>query len=111
MSQAYFITYILLEIPSNMVIRHTRPSLYLGSLMFCWGIINMCMGFVKSYETLVVLRLLLGAFEAGVLPGIIYLTSMYYKRHEFQTRMSFFFSSTLVGGAFGGVSLLSHGTP
>ena len=75
--------------------------------MFCWGIINMCMGFVQSYGALVALRFLLGVFEAGMMPGIIYLTSMYYKRHEFQTRLSAFFCSTLVGGAFGGVSSCS----
>ncbi|KAJ4169781.1 hypothetical protein NW754_005929 [Fusarium falciforme] len=62
----YFIPYILLEVPSNILIR-----------------------------------------KAGVLPGIIYVTSMYYKRHEFQKRMSFFFTSTLIGGAFGG--LLAYG--
>ncbi|KAK8041695.1 major facilitator superfamily domain-containing protein [Apiospora rasikravindrae] len=99
----YFIPYILLEVPSNMVIRKVRPSWYLSGLMACWGIINMCMGFVQTYQGLVVLRFFLGAFEAGVMPGIIYLTSMYYKRHEFQTRMSFFFCSTLIGGAFGGI--------
>lgn len=90
-----------------MIIRKVRPSWYLSGLMACWGIINMCMGFVNSYQGLVVLRFFLGAFEAGVMPGIIYLTSMYYKRHEFQKRMSFFFCSTLMGGAFGGVSLYS----
>lgn len=86
-----------------MIIRKVRPSYYLGGLMFCWGIINMAMGFVHSYEALVALRFFLGVFEAGVLPGIIYLTSMYYKRHEFQKRISVLFSSTLVGGAFGGL--------
>ncbi|KAI5465387.1 major facilitator superfamily domain-containing protein [Mariannaea sp. PMI_226] len=99
----YFIPYILLEVPSNMIIRKFRPSMYLSTLMFIWGIINMCMGFVHSYSALVALRFLLGVFEAGVLPGIIYVTSMYYKRHEFQKRMSFFFCSTLAGGAFGGI--------
>ncbi|KAJ2891352.1 hypothetical protein MKZ38_000556 [Zalerion maritima] len=99
----YFVPYILLEVPSNILIRKVRPSWYLGGLMFCWGIINMCMAFVKSYGALVALRFLLGGFEAGVLPGIIYLTSMYYKRHEYQKRMSFFFCSTLIGGAFGGL--------
>ncbi|CAM1505060.1 Fc.00g106970.m01.CDS01 [Cosmosporella sp. VM-42] len=103
----YFIPYILLEVPSNMLIRRLRPSFYLSALMFCWGVINMCMGFVHSYGALVALRFLLGAFEAGVLPGIIYVTSMYYKRHEFQKRMSFFFCSTLIGGAFGG--LMAYG--
>lgn len=86
-----------------MVIKRFRPSLYLSTLMFCWGIINMCMGFVHSYSALIGLRFLLGIFEAGVLPGIIYVTSMYYKRHEYQKRMSFFFCSTVVAGAFGGL--------
>lgn len=93
--------------PSNVIIRKVRPSWYLGGLMFAWGIVNMCMGFVNSYAALVVLRVLLGACEAGVLPGIIFLTSMYYKRHEYQKRLSVLFSSTLVGGAFGG--LLAYG--
>lgn len=86
-----------------MVIKKLRPSIYLSTLMFIWGIINMCMGFVKNYGQLVGLRFLLGVFEAGVLPGIIYVTSMYYKRHEYQKRMSFFFCSTVVAGAFGGL--------
>lgn len=77
--------------------------MYISSLMFIWGIINMCMGFVHSYQALVGLRFLLGIFEAGVLPGIIYVTSMYYKRHEYQKRMSGIFLSTVVAGAFGGL--------
>jgi MFS family permease len=92
-----------MEVPSNMIIKKFRPSLYLSILMFCWGIINMCMGFVHSYGALLGLRFLLGIFEAGVLPGIIYVTSLYYKRHEYQKRMSFFFCSTVVAGAFGGL--------
>ncbi|KAI0015025.1 major facilitator superfamily domain-containing protein [Xylariomycetidae sp. FL0641] len=99
----YFIPYILLEVPSNMLIKKVRPSIYLSGLMAAWGVVNMTMGFVTSYEALVALRFLLGVLEAGVLPGIIYLTSMYYKRHEFQKRMSFFFLSVVVAGAFGGL--------
>ncbi|KAJ8120511.1 hypothetical protein ONZ43_g2797 [Nemania bipapillata] len=98
----YFIPYILLEIPSNMIIRRVRPSLYLSGLMFSWGMVSMSMGFVKTYPQLVALRFLLGVFEAGVMPGIIYLTSMYYRRHEFQIRMSSFSCSVVVAGAVGG---------
>lgn len=86
-----------------MIVKKVRPSLYISILMFIWGIINMCMGFVHSWQALVGLRFLLGAFEAGVLPAIIYITSTYYNRHEYQKRMSFFFCSTVVAGAFGGL--------
>jgi len=100
--EVFFVPYILFEVPSNMLIRKVRPSGYLGGLMFCWGIVNMCMGFVQTYAGLVGLRILLGAFEAGVLPGIIYLTSMYYRRYEYQKRISILFGSTIVGNIFGG---------
>ncbi|KAF4124644.1 Major Facilitator Superfamily, partial [Geosmithia morbida] len=103
----YYVPYILLEVPSNMVIKKLRPSLYLSSLMFIWGIIDMCMGFAQSYGAMVGLRFLLGMFEAGVLPGMVYVSSMYYRRHELQKRMSLFFCSTVVAGAFGG--LLAYG--
>ncbi|XXH05266.1 hypothetical protein Hte_011691 [Hypoxylon texense] len=99
----FFIPFILLEVPSNMVFKKFKPAYYLSFLMLSWAIINMCMGFVATYEGLVVLRFFLGTFEAGVMPAVVYLTSTYYKRHEFQTRMSFFFCSTVIGGAFGGL--------
>lgn len=97
---------MLFEVPSNMLLKVTRPSIYISSLMFIWGIVNMCMGFIHNYQSLYALRFLLGVFEAGVLPGIIYITSMYYKRHEYQKRVSFFFCSTVVAGAFGGLIAL-----
>ncbi|KAI1321109.1 MFS general substrate transporter [Xylariaceae sp. FL0255] len=99
----YFVPYILLEVPSNMIIKKVRPSYYLSGLMFTWGIVNMSMGFVQTYGQLVALRFLLGALEAGVLPGIIYLTSMYYRHHDFQLRISSYFVSVVVAGAFGGL--------
>ncbi|GAW26553.1 putative major facilitator superfamily general substrate [Rosellinia necatrix] len=100
----YFIPYILFEVPSNMIIKRMRPSWYISSLMFGWGIVNMSMGFVKTYAQLVILRVLLSILEAGVLPGIIYVTSLYYKRHELQLRLSSFFCSTIIASALGGVS-------
>lgn len=72
-------------------------------MTFLWGITSMCMGFVHNYQALVGLRFLLGVFEAGVLPGIVYVTSMYYKRHELQRRLSILMLSTVLAGAFGGL--------
>ncbi|KAI0971239.1 MFS general substrate transporter [Xylaria arbuscula] len=99
----FFIPHALLEIPSNIFIKKVRPSLYFSSLMFGWGIVNMSMGFIKTYPQLVVLRVLLGILESGVGPGIIYMTSMYYRRHQLQFRMSMFFSAQTFAGAFGGL--------
>ncbi|KAI1312046.1 MFS general substrate transporter [Xylaria venustula] len=99
----FFIPHTLLEIPSNLIIKRVRPSLYFSTLMFGWGIVNMSMGFIKTYPQLVVLRVLLGALESGVIPGVIYMTSMYYRRHQLQFRTSLFFSSVIFASAFGGL--------
>lgn len=52
------------EVPSNMILnRLKRPSRYLGFLIFCWGVIMLCTGFVQNFAGLVVIRFLLGLFE------------------------------------------------
>ncbi|OQO05910.1 hypothetical protein B0A48_10006 [Cryoendolithus antarcticus] len=98
-----FIPFILLEIPSNLVMKKLRPSIWLSALLFGCGIMNMCMGFVQTYPQLVAVRFLLGIFEAGLGPGSIYLISMYYKRFELPKRLSWWYTSGIVAGAFGGL--------
>jgi MFS family permease len=52
------------EVPSNIILnRLKRPSHYLGFLIFCWGVIMLCTGFVQNFAGLVVIRFLLGLFE------------------------------------------------
>jgi sugar phosphate permease len=68
-SMILFVPYIILEVPSNLLMKRIPPSAWLSGLMFGWGIITMCQGFVKSYAGLIVCRVLLGIFEAGVFPG------------------------------------------
>ncbi|KMU91830.1 hypothetical protein CIHG_09570 [Coccidioides immitis H538.4] len=67
------------------------------------GIVTVCQGVTHSFAGLVVCRFLLGAFEAGFVPGCVYLISMYYKRHELQTRINLFFSASIIAGAFSGL--------
>jgi MFS family permease len=60
----FFVPYILLEIPSNMLLkRFKRPSYYLGILIVCWGIVMTMMGVVKNFAGLLATRILLGVFE------------------------------------------------
>ncbi|KAK8879149.1 MFS general substrate transporter [Apiospora arundinis] len=99
----FFVPYILLEVPSNIIVKHVRPSYYLSGLMFFWGIVVMCEGFVESYHALIGLRFLLGALEAGIFPGIAYVTSMYYKRFEYQRRLTIIWTSVILSNAFGGL--------
>ncbi|KAH7035474.1 major facilitator superfamily domain-containing protein [Microdochium trichocladiopsis] len=99
----FFIPYIIFEVPSNLVIKRISPSLWLSSITVLWGISTIGMGFVNSNGGLIACRLLLGFFEAGIVPGCIYLISMYYQRYEVQWRMSLFFCAAILAGAFSGL--------
>ncbi|CEI61621.1 unnamed protein product [Fusarium venenatum] len=99
----FFIPYIIFEVPSNIIIKKISPSLWLASITTLWGISTVGMGLVHNVEGLIACRVLLGFFEAGIVPGCIYLISMYYKRYEVQWRMSIFFSASILAGAFSGL--------
>ncbi|KAJ5181917.1 hypothetical protein N7449_012064 [Penicillium cf. viridicatum] len=103
----FFIPYILFEVPSNLFLKKVSPSWWLSGIMFCWGVVTTCQGVVKSFGGLVACRFLLGLFEAGLMPGCIYLIAMYYKRHELQWRFNVFFSASIMAGAISG--LLAYG--
>lgn len=80
-----FVTYILSELPSNLVIKKFTPSRWISfittlvtlsehSLMVsdsysAWGIIATLTGITQSYGGLIACRLLLGAVEGGLFPG------------------------------------------
>jgi MFS family permease len=71
--------------------------------MFGFGLVTMLQGFVQNYSGLLATRFFLGVFETGMFPGAFYLIGMWYRRNEAQKRYSFFFSSTTLAGAFGGL--------
>lgn len=61
------------------------------------------MGFVKEWMSMVALRLVLGIFEAGFFPGVVYLLSTWYTRYEVGKRYAFFYLIGCVAAAFGGI--------
>jgi MFS family permease len=99
----FFVPYILFEIPSNIILKKLKPRVWLSICMFGFGLVTMLQGFVQSYSGLLATRFFLGVFESGMFPGSFYLIGMWYRRHEAQKRYSFFFSSTTLAGAFGGL--------
>ncbi|KAL6310044.1 MFS general substrate transporter [Sparassis latifolia] len=100
---SFFFPYALFEPPSNVLLRRSRPSLWLSSLILIWSIIMTLHGVVQNYGGLVSLRVLLGLAEAGLYPGIVFYLSCWYKRNEIGTRVAMFFTSATVAGAFSGL--------
>lgn len=103
----FFVPYCLLECPANLVLKRFRPSRWLPGIATLWGIVIMSMGFVKTYEQLVGVRVCLGVAEAGLFPGIAYYLTFWYPRDRLQYRVGLFFGAASVSGAFSG--LLGYG--
>ena len=103
----FFFTYAAFEVPSNLLLKRLRPSIWLPLIMVAWGIVMTLMGIVQSYTGLLLARLFLGVAEAGLYPGVAYYITLWYKRTEAQFRQALFFSAASVAGAFSG--LLAYG--
>ncbi|RDW64422.1 uncharacterized protein DSM5745_09833 [Aspergillus mulundensis] len=103
----FFPFYVAAEIPSNIMMKRSRPSLWIPSIMIAWAIVCSLMGLVENYAGLLVARAALGIAEGGLFPGVTFYITMWYKRHECGLRMAIFFSAATAAGAFGG--LLARG--
>ncbi|KAF2638732.1 MFS general substrate transporter [Massarina eburnea CBS 473.64] len=99
----FFVTYVLFEAPSNMLLIRIKPSIYLPAIMVIWGMLTCCMAAVKNYHHLIVLRVFVGVFEAGFAPGMLMLLSSWYKREEQSKRFAVYISAAILSGAFGGL--------
>ncbi|KAG5350680.1 hypothetical protein C0989_009846 [Termitomyces sp. Mn162] len=62
----YFIPYILLQLPSNMVLRKLGARTWVSVCVIAWGAAQLGMGFVPQWGYLVLCRTLLGVFEVGL---------------------------------------------
>ncbi|KAF2733828.1 MFS general substrate transporter [Polyplosphaeria fusca] len=99
----FFFTYAAFEVPSNLLLKKLRPSIWLPTIMVAWGIVMTLMGTVQNYTGLLIARIFLGVTEAGLFPGVAYYLTMWYCRHEMQYRQALFFSAASVAGAFSGL--------
>lgn len=105
------ITILVLQ-ASNWVLKRMKPNRWLPFIVSVWGIVTTLSGLVDNFGGLVVIRLMLGLCEGGLLPGIVstfishhersnlplvsqilYLSTIY-KRHELQLRYASFSRSS-----------------
>ncbi|GES60606.1 putative MFS transporter [Aspergillus terreus] len=103
----FYLTYICSEVPSNLIIKKASPKIWLPTLTAVWGIITMCLGFVRNFGSFVAVRAILGVAEGGLLPGMVLYLSFFYRRGDLALRIGLFYTAASLSGAFGG--LLARG--
>lgn len=98
-----FATYISVELPSNWVIKKIRPSRWIAFITFSWGIIATLSGKTQDFAGMLVCRVLLGAFEGGLFPGLVTYLTFFYTKKELALRIAALFACSALAGATGGL--------
>ncbi|KAF2467306.1 putative MFS transporter [Lindgomyces ingoldianus] len=99
----FYISYIIFEIPSNICCKWIGPGWFIPAISLGFGICSIGTAFANNIHTISGVRFLLGIFEAGMLPGIAYYLSRWYRRSELAFRLSLYIVMAPLAGAFGGL--------
>lgn len=78
----FFITYSLAEIPSNLVLHRVGARFWITRIMIIWGLVSAGMAFVQGEWSFYIMRMLLGAAEAGLFPGVMYYLTQWFTRAD-----------------------------
>ena len=100
-SGIFFLSYTLLEVPSNLMLTRVGSRLWIARIMFTWGVLSSAMIFVNSATTFYVLRFLLGAAEAGFFPGVILYLTQWFPQRERARAVGLFMTATAMAGVIG----------
>jgi len=84
----FFFGYVLFEIPSNLMLPHVGARRTFGRIMVLWGLTTAAMGMIHDRYIFYVMRFLLGVFEAGFAPAMLYYLAIWYPRERMSTVLS-----------------------
>ncbi|GKZ31067.1 hypothetical protein AbraIFM66950_011126 [Aspergillus brasiliensis] len=99
----FSVGYILMQVPSTMLMTKLRPSIYLPTCMIVWAIFSGCTAATNNVGSIMAVRFLLGFFEAPFFPGAIYYLSCWYTKKELGVRTALLVSGILLSNAFAGL--------
>lgn len=76
----FFVGYVLLEVPSNLILRRVGARRWLARIMVTWGAVASAMSLVHNEWSFYTLRVLLGIAEAGFVPGVVFFLTLWFPR-------------------------------
>ncbi|KAL8675040.1 MAG: hypothetical protein Q9168_000523 [Polycauliona sp. 1 TL-2023] len=97
----FYISYIVFEFCALMW-KIVPPNIWAAFVVFGWGVAATLQASTQTWATEMVCRFFLGLFEAGFGPGIPYLLSFFYLRHELGLRIGIFLSAAPLATTFAG---------
>jgi ACS family tartrate transporter-like MFS transporter len=87
-SGLFFISYAFFQLPSNIALDFFGGPLWISFICATWGAVAAGFAGIQNEATFLALRFLLGIFEAGAFPGMVYYVSCFYPRNRTQVPMT-----------------------
>jgi len=105
----FFLAYFLFEVPSNLLLERLGARKWIARIMFTWGLLSGSMAFVTGERSFYVVRVLLGAAEAGFFPGVIFFLTLWFPAVYRARIVGYFMAaiplSTVIGAPVSGLLL------
>lgn len=98
----FFIGYLIFEVPSNILLARIGARKTITRIMICWGIVGALMSVISTANQFYILRFLLGAFEAGFFPGVIYYLTTWFPSTRRAHILGLFMTGFPIAGMIGG---------
>ncbi len=110
---AFFWSYVLFQVPANMVLARLGARRWIMLIMLFWGLCSTCMALVTDVTSFVIVRFLLGMAEAGFFPGVAFFMTRWFPSRHRGRAMGVFYafgaSAGIIGGPIGGHLLALNG--
>ncbi|CAG7944754.1 unnamed protein product [Penicillium nalgiovense] len=103
----FYVGYLVAEPITAYLMQRFPIGKYIGINVTCWGILVACHAACQSYASLMIVRILLGVFEASVAPSLILITGMWWTKPEQSRRTGLWYSQVGVAQIVG--SAISYG--
>src|SRR5581483_7892124 len=105
----FFLGYFLFEVPSNLILTRVGGRRWISRIMITWAVATALTALAHSVTQFYVIRFLLGAAEAGFIPGVVYYLSTWFPARRLGRVFGIFYlalsGSGLVGGPLAGLIL------
>src|SRR5437660_5492050 len=105
----FFLGYFLLEIAGALIVERWSARRWIARIMISWGIVTVLMAFIHTPRQFYWVRFLVGAAEAGFLPGVIVYLTHWFRYQDRAKAVGVFYAanplSYVIGSPLAGLLL------
>ena len=105
----FFWGYFLLEIPGALIVERWSARRWIARIMISWGLMTVLMAAIHTARQFYLVRFLVGAAEAGFLPGVIVYLTHWFRYEDRAKAVAVFYAanplSYVIGSPLAGLML------